>query len=174
MDEILTPITPKPKKDNERILDAETLEIESNQNNKIEIKITKKITQIIIEGKHKNLIKPIIYYSKNTIDEIKMNKYFLIFDDLDEIYSEILNLMKNNKVYIIEEINELIIKIPLTNIKVKEIKIILNRKEKSDKERIDDLYSIIDNMKSYYNKKIDELINITQKQNHKINISKKI
>ena len=61
--------------------------------------------------------------------------------------------MKNNKVYIIEEINELIIKIPLKNIKVKEIKIILNRKEKSDKERIDDLYSIIDNMKSYYNKK---------------------
>ena len=169
MDEILTPITPKPKKDNERILDTETLEIESNQNNKIEIKITKKITQIIIEGKHKNLIKPIIYYSKNTIDEIKMNKYFLIFDNLDEIYSEILNLMKNNKVYLIEEINELIIKIPLTNIKIKEIKIILNRKEKSDKERIDDLYSIIDNMKSYYNKKIDELTNINQQQNNKIN-----
>ena len=50
MDEILTPITPKPKKDNERILDTETLEIESDKNNKIEI----------------------------IIDEIKINKYFLI------------------------------------------------------------------------------------------------
>ena len=97
-----------------------------------------------------------------------MNKYFLMFDNLDEIYSEILSLMKNNKVSINEEINQLIIKIPLSNTKIKEIKIILNKKEKSDKERIDGLYSIIDNMKSYYDKKIDELININHQQNNKI------
>ena len=169
MDEILSPITPNQKEDNQKILESETLEIESDKNNKIEIKISKSLTKIIIEGKHKNIIESIIYYSQKTIEEIKMNKYFLMFDNLDEIYSEILNLMKNNKVCINEEINKLIIKIPLTNIKIKEIKMILNKKEKSDKERIDDLYSIIDNMKSYYNKKIDELINITQKQNHKIN-----
>ena len=50
MDEILAPIISKPIKDNERILDTETLEIESDKNNKIEI----------------------------IIDEIKINKYFLI------------------------------------------------------------------------------------------------
>ena len=168
MDEIFPPTTPNPIGDNEKILDSETLEIESDKNNKIEIKISKKQTHFTIEAKNKYIIEPIIYYSKKTIEEIKMNKYFLMFDNLDEIYSEILSLMKNNKVSINEEINQLIIKIPLSNTKIKEIKIILNKKEKSDKERIDDLYSIIDNMKSYYDKKIDELININHQQNNKI------
>ena len=168
MDEILPPTTPNPIDDNEKILDTETLEIESDKNNKIEIKISKKQTHFTIEAKNKYIIEPIIYYSKKTIEEIKINKYFLMFDNLDEIYSEILSLMKNNKVSINEEINQLIIKIPLSNTKIKEIKIILNKKEKSDKERIDGLYSIIDNMKSYYDKKIDELININHQQNNKI------
>ena len=168
MDEILPPTTPNPIDDNEKILDTETLEIESDKNNKIEIKISKKQTHFTIEAKNKHIIEPIIYYSKKTIEEIKMNKYFLMFDNLDEIYSEILSLMKNNKVSINEEINQLIIKIPLSNTKIKEIKLILNKKEKSDKERIDGLYSIIDNMKSYYDKKIDELININHQQNNKI------
>ena len=169
MDEILSPITPSAKEDNEKILDSQTLEIESDKKNKIEIKIMKKVTKIIFEAKNKTSIEPIIYYSKQTIEEIKMNKYFLMFDNLEEIYDEILNLMKNNKVYLTEENSRLIINIPLSNTKIKEIKIVLNKKEKSDKDKIDDLYLIIDNMKSYYNKKIDELTNINQQQNNKIN-----
>ncbi len=97
-----------------------------------------------------------------------MNKYFLMFDNLDEIYEEMLSLFKNNKIYTIEENNQLNIKISLSNTKIKEMKIILNKKEKSDKDKINDLYSIIDNMKSKYNRKIDELTNITQIQNNKI------
>ena len=169
MDEILSPITPSAKEDNEKILDSQTLEIESDKKNKIEIKIMKKVTKIIFEAKNKTSIETISYYSKQTIEEIKMNKYFLMFDNLEEIYDEILNLMKNNKVYLTEENSRLIINIPLSNTKIKEIKIVLNKKEKSDKEKIDDLYLIIDNMKSYYNKKIDELTNINQQQNNKIN-----
>ena len=169
MDEILSPITPSAKEDNEKILDSQTLEIESDKKNKIEIKIMKKVTKIIFEAKNKTSIEPIIYYSKQTIEEIKMNKYFLMFDNLEEIYDEILNLMKNNKVYLTEENSRLIINIPLSNTKIKEIKIVLNKKEKSDKDKIDDLYLIIDNMKSYYNKKIDDLTNINQQQNNKIN-----
>ena len=169
MDEILSPITPSAKEDNEKILDSQTIEIESDKKNKIEMKIIKKVTKIIFEAKNKTSIEPIIYYSKQTIEEIKMNKYFLMFDNLEEIYDEILNLMKNNKVYLTEENSRLIINIPLSNTKIKEIKIVLNKKEKSDKEKIDDLYLIIDNMKSYYNKKIDELTNINQQQNNKIN-----
>ena len=149
MDEILSPITPSSKEDNEKILDSQTFEIESDKNKKIEIKILKKITNIIFEAKYKSSIESIIYYSKQTLEEIKMNKYFLMFDNLDEIYEEILNLIKNNKVCTIEENNQLIIKIPLSNTKIKEIKIILNKGEKSDKEKIDDIYSIINNMKSY-------------------------
>ena len=140
MDEILYPITPSSKKENDKILDSKALEIESDKKNKIEIKIIKKITNITFEAKHKNSIESNIYYSKQTIEEIKMNKYFLMFDNLDEIYEEILNLIKTNKVCSFEENNQLIIKIPLLNTKIKEIKIILNKKEKSDKEKIDDLY----------------------------------
>ena len=169
MDEILSPITLSAKEDNEKILDSQTLEIESDKKNKIEIKIMKKVTKIIFEAKNKTSIEPIIYYSKQTIEEIKMNKYFLMFDNLEEIYDEMLNLMKNNKVCLTEENSRLIINIPLSNTKIKEIKIVLNKKEKSDKDKIDDLYLIIDNMKSYYNKKIDELTNINQQQNNKIN-----
>ena len=169
MDEILSPITLSAKEDNEKILDSQTLEIESDKKNKIEIKIMKKVTKIIFEAKNKTSIEPIIYYSKQTIEEIKMNKYFLMFDNLEEIYDEILNLMKNNKVYLTKENCRLIINIPLSNTKIKEIKIVLNKKEKSDTDKIDDLYLIIDNMKSYYNKKIDELTNINQQQNNKIN-----
>ena len=42
-----------------------------------------------------------------------MNKYFLMFDNLDEIYEEMLSLFKNNKIYTIEENNQLNIKISL-------------------------------------------------------------
>jgi len=147
----------------------EILEIESEKKNKIEIKIIKKVTNIIFEAKNKTSIEPITYYSKQTIEEIKMNKYFLMFDNLEEIYEEILNLIKNNKICAKEENSQLIINIPLSNTKIKEIKIVLNKKEKSDKDKINDLYLIIDNMKSYYNKKIDELTIITQTQNNKIN-----
>ena len=58
-----------------------------------------------------------------------MNKYFLMFDNLDEIYEEMLSLFKNNKIYTIEENNQLNIKISLSNTKIKEMKIILNKKE---------------------------------------------
>ena len=58
-----------------------------------------------------------------------MNKYFLMFDNLDEIYEEMLSIFKNNKIYTIEENNQLIIKISLSNTKIKEMKIILNKKE---------------------------------------------
>ena len=53
MDEILSPITTSAKEDNEKILDSQTLEIESDKKNKIEIKIMKKVTKIIFEAKNK-------------------------------------------------------------------------------------------------------------------------
>ena len=52
MDEIISPITPIPKEDYEKILDSQTLELESDKNNKIEIKNIKKIAKIIFEAKY--------------------------------------------------------------------------------------------------------------------------
>ena len=169
MEQIPAPIISTPSEEEEKILDSKDFELESDKKNNFKIKISKNISKIIIEGTNKNLVEPIIYYSKQSIEEIKKNKYFLMFDNLDEIYEEIINLIKNNKNSLIEENNKLIISIPLSTTKIKEIKIVLYKKEKTDKEKIEDLYSIIDNLKCYYNDKINELINITQQQNNKIN-----
>ena len=169
MEQIPAPIISTPSEEEEKILDSKDFELESDKKNNFKIKISKNISKIIIEGKNKNLVEPIIYYSKQSIEEIKKNKYFLMFDNLDEIYEEIINLIKNNKNCLIEEKNKLTISIPLSTTKIKEIKIVLYKKEKTDKEKIEDLYSIIDNLKCYYNDKITELINITQQQNNKIN-----
>ena len=169
MEQIPAPIISTPSEEEEKILDSKDFELESDKKNNFKIKISKNISKMIIEGKNKNLVEPIIYYSKQSIEEIKKNKYFLMFDNLEEIYEEIINLIKNNKNSLIEEKNKLTISIPLSTTKIKEIKIVLYIKEKTDKEKIEDLYEIIDNLKCYYNGKINELINITQQQNDKIN-----
>ena len=169
MEQIPAPIISTPSEEEEKILDSKDFELESDKKNNFKIKISKNISKIIIEGKNKNLVEPIIYYSKQSIEELKKNKYFLMFDNLDEIYEEIINLIKNNKNCLIEEKNKLMISIPILITKIKEIKIALYKKERTDKEKIEDLYEIIDNLKRYYNDKINELINITQQQNNKIN-----
>ena len=92
-----------------------------------------------------------------------------MFDNLDEIYEEIINLMRNNKPILLEENNKIIISIPISTTKIKESKFILYKKEKSDKERIDDLYSIINDLKKNYNNKINKLYRKIKEQNNKIN-----
>ena len=169
MEQVPAPTIQTPSKEEEKIIESKTFQLESNKKNIIEIKLIKNISKITIEGKYKNLSEPIIYYSRQSIDEIKINKYFLMFDNLKEVYEELINLIKNNKCSLIEENNKLIISIPIATTKIKEIKLILNQKEKSDKEKIEDLYSIIDNLKSYYDGKINELFNLIQHQNNKIN-----
>ena len=153
----------------EQIIDTNVFEIESDKKNKIEIKVLKSNINIILEGKQKNSLESTFYCSKQSINEIKNNKYFLMFDNLDEIYEEIINLMRNNKPILLEENNKIIISIPISTTKIKESKFILYKKEKSDKERIDDLYSIINDLKKNYNNKINKLNRKIKKQNNRIN-----
>ena len=153
----------------EQIIDTNVFEIESDKKNKIEIKVLKSNINIILEGKQKNSLESTFYCSKQSINEIKNNKYFLMFDNLDEIYEGIINLMRNNKPILLEENNKIIISIPISTTKIKELKFILYKKEKSDKERIDDLYSIINDLKKNYNNKINKLNRKIKKQNNRIN-----
>ena len=153
----------------EQIIDTNVFEIESDKKNKIEIKVLKSNINIILEGKQKNSLESTFYCSKQSINEIKNNKYFLMFDNLDEIYEEIINLMRKNKPILLEENNKIIISIPISTTKIKESKFILYKKEKSDKERIDDLYSIFKSLKKNYNNKINKLYRKIKEQNNKIN-----
>ena len=171
----LSPIAISIPLSEEQIIDTNVFEIESDKKNKIEIKVLKSNINIILEGKQKNSLESTFYCSKQSINEIKNNKYFLMFDNLDEIYEEIINLMRNNKPILLEENNKIIISIPISTTKIKESKFILYKKEKSDKERIDDLYSIINDLKKNYNNKINKLNRKIKKQNNKINeLNKKL
>ena len=141
----------------EKFIDTNIFEAESDKKNKIEIKVLKSNINIIFEAEQKNILESNIYYSKQSINDIKNNKYFLMFDNLDEIYEEIINLMRTNKPILLEENNKIIISILISTTKIKELKYILYKKDKSDKERIDDLYSIINDLRI-----------ISQQQNSKI------
>ena len=176
MEQIPAPIvsTPRDKENIEKILDSKSFDIKSNKKNIFEIKILKNINYLILEGKYKGSFESNIYYSKKNIEELKINKYFLMFDNLNEIYNEIINLIEINKPYLIEDTNNLLLYIPLSTTKIKEIILELNKKEKTDKEKIDDLYLIINNLKLHYNDQINELNKKIEKQNEKINYLQKI
>ena len=164
MEQVPAPIIVTPM-ENEKILETKTFNIESNKKNLFEIKISKSINQIILEGKSENSVDSDIFSSKVSIEQIKINKYFLMFDNMTEIYDEIINLIKNNKPILIEDNNKLLISIPLSTTKIKEIILEMFKKEKSDKEKVEDLYLIIKDLKSFCNKKINELNNKIEKQN---------
>ena len=63
-----------------------------------------------------------------TIEKIKENKYFLMFDTIDEIMNEINLLLEKNLLSIIEESEGIILKIPLNTSKIKEITFFINKK----------------------------------------------
>ena len=82
-------IEPKP-------LDSKIFNMKSDKNNIFEIIISKTNKYIILQAKKIKTNISNIYYSKNDIEIIKNNKYFLMFDNINEIYDEIINLMNNN------------------------------------------------------------------------------
>ena len=87
------------------------------------------------------------YEKKLTLDELKQNKYLALCETIDEIYDELISLMKKNQSKIIEETNQIYINIPIENLKVKEILFVVNEIIKNDSEKINELFSIISIMK---------------------------
>ena len=79
-------------------------------------------------------------------------------ETIDEIYDDLILLMNKNQTKIYEENKSIKISIPLESLKIKEIIFILNELEKNDKDRINELYSIISELKED-NKKLKEKIN---------------
>ena len=157
-------------------LESKIFNMKSDKNNIFEIIISKTNKYIILQARKLKTDISNIYYSKNDIEIIKKNKFFLMFDNLNEIYDEIINLMNNNNPNLKEDSNKLLISIPLSITKIKEIILEINEKEKSDKEKIKELYEMINNLKLLYNNEIKELNNkiqnqnnIIQEQNDKIN-----
>ena len=116
------------------------------------------------------------YYEKKLIfDELKNNKLLGLCDSIDEIYDELIHNLNKNQTKIIEETNQIIINIPTDHIKIKEILFDVYEKIKNDKETINELLSIISNLKEEINdlktnkiENINEKINNLEKENKEI------
>ena len=147
------------KESEQKPLESKIFNMKSDKNNLFEIIISKSTKYIILQAKSLKEIRPNNYYSNNDIEIIKKNKYFLMFDNLNDIYDEIINLMNNNNPNIKEDSKKLLISIPLTINKIKEIILEINEKEKSDKEKIKELYEMINNLNFLYKNEIKELQN---------------
>ena len=128
-------------------------------------------TSIKLEGNFKNNLTNENYSSIISIEKIKENKYFLMFDTIDEILNEFNLLLEKNNGKIIEEKDKIILKISLNTSKIKEAKFTINKKEKKENEKIEELYSLINNLNNKINdltNEINELKNIINKQNETI------
>ena len=130
------------------------MELTSDKNNKYE-NTFKATHELIIEAIKKDII-PQTFINNFSVDKIRKNKYFYQFDTLNEICSEIKERIEKEKINVIEDTNLLLISIPLPSTKIKEIIFELNEKEKNDKEKINELTSLIYNQ----NKEIAELKDI--------------
>ena len=77
------------------------------------------------------------YKSNYNLDSLKkMNKYFLIYESIDEIYNDLILFLNKNQTKIIEEANIIQISIPIESMKIKEILFELKKSEKMTMKNI--------------------------------------
>lgn len=119
-------------------------EIISDQNNTFHIQFLNKDNKLTISSScKKSDINTIFYESNFELSYIKEVKLFTIYDTLDECLDEIFAGIKTGKCSLIEKDKSISLAIPLNNIKYKEIVFEIKIREKNDKEKIEELYSII-------------------------------
>ena len=112
-----------------------------------------------------------------SLDKFKENRYFNQFDDMKEICQELTERIKPENLKLIHDNNVLILSVLLPSTKFKEISFILKEKEKSDKDKINELYTIIENYhkeNEILKKEIDEIklfINELKKEKAKNKLS---
>ena len=149
-------------------ISQEKFTISSDKNNSFNLIFQNRKSTIYISASFQSEIKKIEYEKNYNLEELKTNKYLSLFDTISETYEEIISIIKQRKseIKLIEKENQIEINIPLLGARIKEINFILNEKEKNDKDKINELYDIISNLKQENKqlkenqKKLEEKINI--------------
>ena len=141
------------------------IEIISDKNNTYSIQFTLN-SSLEIVANQKNAVLNKSFSNKFTIHEIQQNKYFVQFDTLNEIYNEVFERTKKDKITIKENENTLIINIPLPSTKITEQKFELKQISKNDNEKINDLTQLVIKQ----NKEITDLKNELKDIKEKLNI----
>ena len=122
-------------------------ELQFLSDKKDEIYLTFEIenSSLSINANNKSKINNNFYSTSMTFEEFKKNRYFSQFDDLNEICQELNERIKPNNMKLIQNSNSLVLTVFLPSTKFTEISFNLKEKEKSDKEKINELYTIIEN-----------------------------
>jgi hypothetical protein len=138
-------------------ISQEKFTISSDKNNSFNLIFQNRKSTIYISASFQSEIKKIEYEKNYNLEELKANKYLSLFDTISETYEEIISIIKQRKseIKLIEKENQIEINIPLLGARLKEINFILNEKEKNDKDKINELYDIISNLKQE-NKQLKE------------------
>ena len=107
------------------------------------------------------------FSNKFSFNDIRTNRYFLQFETLNEIFDELNEIIKNDKITVEENENDFKIKVLLPAHKNKEIIFELKIKNKKDNEKINDLTQLvikenkeIINLKNEINQLKEENINL--------------
>ena len=149
-------------------ISQEKFTISSDKNNSFNLIFQNRKSTIYISASFQSEIKKIEYEKNYNLEELKANRYLSLFDTISETYEEIISIIKQRKsdIKLIEKENQIEINIPLFGARIKEIIFILNEKEKNDKDKINELYDIISDLKQENKqlkenqKKLEEKINI--------------
>ena len=133
----------KPTPKNEKKISKSFL-ISSDKNNKYNVLLENSENKLNIYAEiETNSGEKNTFQNQYSLIEIRKVKLFLAYDTIEECISEIFNFLDINKGKIIENDTQLKLIIPLNSKKYPEIIFNLFLKEKSDSEKIKELYSLI-------------------------------
>ena len=118
----------------------------SDKNKKYNILFENNGAILSITTTHDNNLEKVIYKNTFTLYDIQKVKLFQTYDSIDECLLEIFNILDENKAFIKEIKDKLELIIPLNSKKYPQIIFALNKKEKTDSEKIKELYNIINTL----------------------------
>ena len=144
-------------------------EINSNKNNIFSLILSADNDSFLnIKAIQKNDLFNKSFSNEFSLDKIKENKYFIMFDDLKEICNELSDRIKTKEIKLIEKANNLIFLINLPTTKIKEITFELNEDQKNDKDQINNLNELIIKLKNEINQNKKEIKELNNKYNNEI------
>jgi len=124
-------------------------EVISDKNNKFNFHFSNNNNNFLtISSFYDNNLHKIEYESKFDFSYIKNVKLFTIYDTLDECLDEIFSGINTGKCLLTEKEHLIYLEIPLNNIKYKNIFFEIKEKLKNDKDKIQELYKIVENQKN--------------------------
>ena len=140
--------------------EEKSFQIASNKNNLFEVTLRNEEPYLLIKASYNSSIQIINFGEIYPLETIKKNPFFSYFESVDEILEELFSLIENKKVSLTEENKQISLVFELPIHKIKELKLSVKEKGKSDQEKIEELYDIVLNLKKENSLLKEENINI--------------